>query len=362
MARSRAGDEEALGAASGASAGCTDPQQNGQPYVNGEAEVPESPSRNRQTGIADQPANSLDDVASFLMEPDDETVLRERIMASLAARVLTNGGSVTRAELEAFPVSSTESRRLIDTSKGIWNPRDLQATLSVLSSRDGPYSDRELEGGLFRYDYRSGSSAGDNSKLRCAADLGLPIILLLKISTGVFVPIFPVYVLSDDGANRQFVLALDESLRLIANPLDPTAAERRYAERVVRQRLHQAEFRGRVIRAYRTTCAVCSLRHGELLDAAHIVPDGEQLGQPVVPNGLSLCKIHHAAYDRNLMGITPDLIVRINDDLLAEIDGPMLEHGLKEMHGRQISVPAMPTQRPDPTRLDLRYQLFLESA
>jgi putative restriction endonuclease len=36
-----------------------------------------------------------------------------------------------------------------------------------------------------------------------------------------------------------------------------------------------------------------------LLDAAHIVADkDEQLGQPVVPNGIPLSKIHHAAFNR----------------------------------------------------------------
>jgi hypothetical protein len=36
----------------------------------------------------------------------------------------------------------------------------------------------------------------------------------------------------------------------------------------------------------------------ELLDAAHILPDGHPKGEPVVPNGLALCKLHHAAFDR----------------------------------------------------------------
>ncbi|HEX5332141.1 MAG TPA: HNH endonuclease, partial [Cellulomonas sp.] len=59
----------------------------------------------------------------------------------------------------------------------------------------------------------------------------------------------------------------------------------------------------------------------------------------MVTNGLSLCKIHHSAYDANLMGITPDYAVRINKALLLEIDGPMLRHGLQEMHGRPIGIP-----------------------
>jgi putative restriction endonuclease len=34
-----------------------------------------------------------------------------------------------------------------------------------------------------------------------------------------------------------------------------------------------------------------------LLDAAHIIADkSEEFGQPVVPNGIPLSKIHHAAH------------------------------------------------------------------
>lgn len=282
-------------------------------------------------------------------------------MAALSERLVSTDGTLTRAELSDFAVGPAERRRLIDSSRGIWNPRDLRATLAIVSSPNGPYADQELDGGLFRYDYRAGSLAGDNTKLRRAYELSLPLILLRKIAAGVFMPIYPVYVLHDDQDRRQFILALDDSLRLLRDPLNPTADERRYAERMVRQRLHQPEFRARVLRAYEARCAVCSLRHPRLLDAAHIVSDVETLGQAIVPNGLSLCKIHHAAYDANLMGITPDLTVRINDDLLREVDGPMLEHGLKEMHGTVLTTPRRRSDQPDRARLDLRYQLFLKA-
>jgi len=36
----------------------------------------------------------------------------------------------------------------------------------------------------------------------------------------------------------------------------------------------------------------------ELLDAAHITPDTHPEGEPIVSNGLSLCKLHQAAFDR----------------------------------------------------------------
>lgn len=113
-----------------------------------------------------------------------------------------------------------------------------------------------------------------------------------------------------------------------------------------------------MLRAYATRCAVCRLAHGELLDAAHIVADGEEGGLPVVPNGLSLCKIHHAAYDRNLMGVTPDLKVQINQRLLDEVDGPMLRHGLQDMHGQPLIVPSRRADQPDRDRLALRFAVF----
>ena len=110
--------------------------------------------------------------------------------------------------------------------------------------------------------------------------------------------------------------------------------------------------------AYDTRCTVCSLHHGALLDAAHIVPDGEPLGTPTTPNGLALCKIHHAVYNQNMLGVSPDCRGAINQDLLDEVDGPMLRHGLQEMHGRTITLPARRTDRPDRDLLAWRWERF----
>jgi hypothetical protein len=75
-----------------------------------------------------------------------------------------------------------------------------------------------------------------------------------------------------------------------------------------------------VLRAYQQCCAICRLRHDELLEAAHILPDIHPFGEPVVPNGLALCKLHHAAFDANIIGVTPDLDVTVRLDVLQEID------------------------------------------
>ena len=290
------------------------------------------------------------------MDSTVEWHLRELIFQRLA-ELVSEHGVVTRKQLEALQVGG-QTRRIIDQGTGIWNPGDLAATLSIISSPDGGYSDTQVGESLLAYDYQRNTDKGRNSKMRKALELGLPIILLRKIKDGVYVPVFPAYVVADDVANRQFMIALDASLRTVSDPLHLKPIEREYAERSMKQRLHQPEFRGRVMYAYEGRCTVCVLKHGRLLDAAHIIGDDKIHGVPSVDNGLSLCKIHHAAYDANLLGITPDYVVRINSELMNEIDGPMLLHGLQEMNGRDLTLPKRRADRPSKERLAERFEQF----
>ena len=288
--------------------------------------------------------------------PPDELAIRHAAMAYLTQIAAHSGGIVSRAQLEAFSYQGRQLK-LIDQSRGIRNPRELEATLSILSQPRGPYEDVETPDGLLRYAYRAGDpNAGDNRKLRRAAELQLPLILLRGIAPGLFVPVFPVYLVRDVPQERYVEVALDESLRFLVGAT--TEDRRAYAERVTKQRLHQPEFRARVLLAYETRCAMCRLHHAELLDAAHILPDGHPSGQPVVPNGLSLCKIHHAAYDENFIGVRPDLVIEVQTDLLHETDGPMLRHGIQELAGSRLIVPHARAAQPDPARLEERYELF----
>ena len=125
-----------------------------------------------------------------------------------------------------------------------------------------------------------------------------------------------------------------------------SALERRYALRSVKQRLHQASFREAIISAYNGRCALSRIPEPLLLDAAHIVPDkDERLGQPVIPNGIPLSKIHHAAFDAHLIGIDPDYCLHVSDRLLSQSDGPMLE-ALKRLNGGTIHLPSRIKDRP----------------
>ena len=140
------------------------------------------------------------------------------------------------------------------------------------------------------------------------------------------------------------------------------ALERRYTLRAVKQRLHQASFREAVITAYNGRCALSGLPEQRLLDAAHIISDkNERLGQPIVPNGLPLSKIHHAAFDAHLIGIDPDYRLHVSERLLIQKDGPMLE-ALKRLNGGTIHLPNRVKDRPDRDRLALRFERFKTAA
>jgi putative restriction endonuclease len=131
--------------------------------------------------------------------------------------------------------------------------------------------------------------------------------------------VYPCFVTGDDPAARRVLLApgamegpFDEREPVL--PDDPI--ERRYVVRAVRRRVHQARFRGRVVPAYAGQCAICRLKEVRLLDAAHILGDATPRGEPLVSNGLSLCSIHHRAFDEDLVGVSPDLDVRVAPRLL----------------------------------------------
>lgn len=86
-----------------------------------------------------------------------------------------------------------------------------------------------------------------------------------------------------------------------------------------------------------------------ILDAAHIIVDRhKELGQPVVQNGLPLSKIHHAAFDANLIGIDPDVRIHVSDALMSINDGPMFEHGVKGLVGKTLRLPVRASDYPEP--------------
>lgn len=255
---------------------------------------------------------------------------------------------------------------LMDPRRGIRKPAGMSAALAIRTTftqpgKTPPYADLVGSDGLQRYKYRGADPLhSENIALRRALKDRLPLIWFVGVSPGQYEPIYPVWVVSDEPEQLQFALALDSAQRLVQPQVPLDIDTRRYMERLTKSRLHQRVFRTQVLLAYAGRCSVCKLGHSELLDAAHILADGHPNGQPVVPNGLALCKIHHAAFDHKILGIRPDLSLHVRQDILDEVDGPMLRFGLQEVHDKQLTnIPKVKAARPDENRIAERYADFL---
>ncbi|HEY2669115.1 MAG TPA: HNH endonuclease [Rugosimonospora sp.] len=295
---------------------------------------------------------------------DLDTRVRLAMFAHLDRVSATYPGGIPSDVINSF-VFDGEPMRLV-VQPGIRKPARLSAALTIRTTftppgAPAPYEDGLAADGTLRYKWRGTDPAHpDNRALREAMSRGAPLAYFYPMAKGVYHAIYPVYLVEEDRARHEFAVDLGEFEHGVEGT--ETSLERRYARRLTLQRLHQVVFRPKVLRAYESRCALCRLGHAPLLDAAHILPDRHHRGEPVVPNGLAMCKIHHAAYDANIIGIRPDRIVEVREDILAEIDGPMLRHGLQEMHGSAIFVPRSRRDHPDPTRLEERYEQFRTAA
>jgi putative restriction endonuclease len=247
--------------------------------------------------------------------------------------------------------------------RGIINPSVLDETLCVQTSFKSPYLDDNSTGPVtYKFEAQHGPTAGSNIKLRRALANRVPIVYLQGVATGKYVAWVNVFVVQEDLENEHVVIDLDPAASALTMSHLENEIEKTYALTQAKRRVHQPKFRAEVLLAYETKCAICRLKHGELLDAAHIVPDSDSRGVAAVRNGLALCKIHHTAYDKQLLGISPDYEVHVNAELLLEVDGPMLKHGIQAMHGTQIHTPHSAKQKPDKELLAITYDSFLKSA
>jgi putative restriction endonuclease len=310
-----------------------------------------------------------------VLNDQEELAFREAAFAWIRAQQLRKP-FFTREDLSEFSYGGT-THRLIGLFTGIWKVTALSDTAIAFSTAyvpDGskrPYEDGEGPDGLQRYKWRgTDPNQSDNRALRRAMERNLPMLWLVGIG---FVPgttqqlfdvRYPVYLIGEEPAEHQFVVALEQDQKIIPSG-EPVAVQeivKRYNERIVKARYHQPLFRARVIHAYEERCAVCRLPFTELLEAAHIRPDS-QGGSTKISNGMSLCKIHHGAYDADIIGISPDYTVHVRDSVLATFDGPTLQHSIKEMDGEALrQIPKETSSKPDRELLAERYDKFLSAS
>ncbi len=264
---------------------------------------------------------------------------------------------------------------------GIFRPRVMSGTAALslyttppVPGKPRPYDDDVAPGvgGAFTYHYRDArqdsvsaraAAARDNATLVAAFEQQAPLIWFVGHAKKQYQPLAPVFVSANDPVRRVVELQAGVPVADLIPAGEPASADlRRYATGEARVRLHQTRFRAEVMRAYARRCAICRLHEADLLQAAHILEDRHEHGEPVVVNGIALCAIHHLAYDRNLLGIDPDGVVHIAHRLLEEVDGPMLRAGLQERHGEGILLPRKRSERPDPARLEIRFGEFERAA
>lgn len=296
-----------------------------------------------------------------------EREFREAAFAWLRSRMLVTP-VFTRADLGQFEFRG-ERTPLVEGQRGIHRPRALSAALSIITTyvddpARRPYADEMGEDGLLRYKWMgTDGDRAPNRALRAAMEAGLPLVWFQGVGfapggrTVVHQPVMPVYLIAEEPERHQFVVALDSTQQelVVGGAVRAGAIERRYNERLVRERVHQPYFREMVLSAYQTRCAICRLPVRSLLDAAHIKPDADG-GAAHTSNGLALCKIHHGAFDAYVLGIDPGYTVHVGRETLETFDGPTLKHALKEMHGSTLG--QLPTRRSELPDRDLLAEKF----
>ena len=281
---------------------------------------------------------------------------------------------LTANELKPGFIFEGERIPLVNPRRGIFKPQQMRFLLSVKTVFPKPgskiwYDDqrkvhRQIFEGNETVEYAfmgKDPEAADNRRLREAFENQIPIIYFLGIAPGRYQAIFPAFITGWDAkalrAHLAFGMPNQETLTPPKNP-----SERRYSLQTVKKRLHQGSFRIAVISAYGGRCALSRIPEPLLLDAAHIIPDpDEEFGQPIVPNGIPLSKIHHAAFDSHLIGIDPNYRLHVSERLLDQNDGPMLD-ALKLLNDGTIHLPNRAEDCPDRDRLALRFEEFKKVA
>jgi putative restriction endonuclease len=302
--------------------------------------------------------------------------LRQAAFDHVNRLVLLRGGVLGSADLASGFEFGGDRIPLINPQRGIFKPHQMEHLLSIKTvfPRKGArvwYDDqrevhRQIYAGDDVVDYAfmgTDPNSPDNRWLFDAMQRQIPVIYLLGASPGRYQPIIPTFIVGWHPERLRVQLAFGALVGASAEAAPPEAPERRYALREVKARLHQASFRDAVLAAYGGRCAISHLPEPLLLDAAHIVMDAdEQLGQPIVSNGLPLTKLHHAAFDTHLIGIDPDYGIHVSERLLEIHDGPFLELGLKGIAGTLIERARRVEDRPDRDRLALRFEQFKKAA
>ena len=307
-----------------------------------------------------------------MLAPDPDLPLRLAAFARLKSLVQQHGDALPWSLLKEGFHYEGEAVRFASAAEGIFKPARMRGVLSIKSvvprpgrrawyaDQRGPDEQLRARSDVFAYAFKGQDPEDPRNRLLLdAMQRELPLIYFYGVAPSVYEPVYPVYVVDWSSATLTASVAVSTLDAVEDRYAEPEPASRRYAIREVRQRLHQAMFRERVLAAYEERCALSGLPERHLVDAAHIVADADQeLGQPDVRNGICLSKVHHAAFDAHLIGIDPDYRVHVSAQLLRLHDGPLLEQALKRLDGTTLRLPRHQEAWPDRERLAVRFAAF----
>lgn len=122
--------------------------------------------------------------------------------------------------------------------------------------------------------------------------------------------------------------------------------ERRKVVTTIVRRYRASDFRRRVLGAYDHRCAMCGLQL-ELIDAAHILPVAADNSSDVTNNGIALCKLHHAAFDKNLVSFDENYRIEVSNSVLSRLAGEQRDGGAGEFRESLKSALLLPNDRRD---------------
>ena len=111
-------------------------------------------------------------------------------------------------------------------------------------------------------------------------------------------------------------------------------------EVLVKVRVNQSFFRKTVLAAYDFKCCITGLEIPELLNASHIIPWSKDKANQINPrNGLCLNAIHDRAFDRGLLTVTPELMIKVSKSVKKGKVNDATQDFLLRYEGLEINKP-----------------------
>jgi putative restriction endonuclease len=140
------------------------------------------------------------------------------------------------------------------------------------------------------------------------------------------------------GANEGSELEVTPKQGLRVRKLPPAGPTEIVA--TVKVRRGQEYFRQAVINNFGGRCGVCGLGVRELLIASHILPWGAHADQRLnVRNGLSLSRLHDAAFDRGLIAFDDDLRLLLSPQLKTALPQRAVAENFGAFAGESLQLP-----------------------